>query len=114
MSSFVEVEAIIEQYNMCFKSIFTNDYIILMYTRFFLHPSWCMHRFLNEIQEYISGYILDGEVFITVIDTIIVVVPDSNDFGSVILHFLVEGVIMCFYKLVFDVCYGHKTCFIVM
>ena len=65
-----------------------------MDARILVGSSWRILRFSDEIKEDISVGVLVNECGTAIVDSIVVIIPDTNYLGSVMLHFIVEGVVV--------------------
>ena len=82
---------------MNFKPIVLN-HIILVYAWVFIKSPLRIHRFINEIQKYVSCDMFLAECHVAIIDSIIMIVPDTKNLGAILLHFSIKWVV--FYNLI--------------
>ena len=85
---FIEGKSVIQKQNMYFKTLMLNN-IVLMNSRIFIKASLWIHWFLDKIQKYVSCNVLLFESLVSIVDSIIMVIPNSYNFCSILLHFCV-------------------------
>lgn len=69
------------------------DKIVLVNRWVLLQTSWWVIWFMNEVKEDISYLVLVWEVLVTIVDAVVVVVPDADDLCALLFHFDVVGVV---------------------
>ena len=67
-------------------------YIILMYTWIFVQSPLRINWLIYKIQKYVASYMFLAERFVTIVDTIVMIIPDPNYLGSIFDHFTIKRI----------------------
>ena len=74
---------------MNFKVTIHIDDVVLIDSFFFIKSSWWIFRLHNEIKKQLPCKLFVIICFVTIIDSIIMIIPDSNHLSSFLLHLII-------------------------